>query len=75
MIASFGVMKEMAGLDPSAVAGGISEALITTATGLLIALGAVIPMHIFNSMADKVELEIQESASQLLDCVATKTRS
>ena len=71
MIGSFGAMKQMGGLDAGAVAGGIAEALITTATGLLIALGAVIPFHVFTSMADKIDLEIKESASELLDCVAT----
>ena len=70
MIAAFtGMMEE--GVTGKAVAGGIAEALITTAAGLLIALFAVIPYHIFSAMADKVELEIEEAGSELLDFVAT----
>ncbi len=70
MIGSFAAMREM-GADAAGVAGGISEALITTATGLLIALGAVIPYHIFSGMSDRVELEIEEASSELLDFVTT----
>lgn len=72
MIRSFGAMKALGGLSGPAVAGGISEALITTAAGLLIALGAVIPYNIFISMAQKTELEIEEAGSELLDFVATR---
>jgi len=70
MIAAFEGMKA-GGVDNKAVAGGISEALITTAAGLLIALFAVIPYNIFSSMSDKIELEIEEAGSELLDFVAT----
>ena len=38
MISSFDVMASSAGLDPGAVAGGIGEALITTAAGLIVAM-------------------------------------
>jgi biopolymer transport protein ExbB len=70
MIAAFtGMMEE--GVTGKAVAGGIAEALITTAAGLLIALFAVIPYNVFTAMADKVELEIEEAGSELLDFIAT----
>ena len=72
MIASFNAMAGAGGLDAGGVAAGISEALITTAAGLLIALFAVIPYHIFSAMTDKVELEIEEAGSELLDFVATR---
>ncbi|MHC4503958.1 MAG: MotA/TolQ/ExbB proton channel family protein [Planctomycetota bacterium] len=69
MIRSFAIMSSMEGLQAGAVAGGIAEALVTTAAGLLIAIAAVIPYHIFMSMANKVELEIEETSTELLDYV------
>jgi biopolymer transport protein ExbB/biopolymer transport protein TolQ len=69
MIKSFDKLAQ-AGLDAGAVGAGISEALITTAAGLLIALGAVIPFNIFTSMAENVELEIDEASSEMLEFLA-----
>jgi len=70
MIFSFSNLKQ--GADSNAVAMGIAEALITTAAGLLIALWAVIPYHMFTSAASKIDLEIEEASSELLDFVATR---
>ena len=39
--------------DPSLVAGGIAEALITTAFGMLVAILALIPYAIFRAMTDR----------------------
>ena len=61
MIASFNALAR-AGVEAGAVAAGISEALITTASGLLIALAAVIPYNIFLAMSEKIELEIEETS-------------
>ncbi|MDP6523080.1 MAG: MotA/TolQ/ExbB proton channel family protein [Kiritimatiellia bacterium] len=69
MIKSFEKLAEAA--DPAIIGIGISEALITTAAGLLIALGAVIPYSIFVSMAEDIELEIDESSSEMLEFLAT----
>lgn len=72
MIASFDNLADAGGLDPGgAVASGIAEALITTAAGLIIALFALVPYNWFTSMADKIDLEIQEARTELLDYVAT----
>jgi biopolymer transport protein ExbB len=69
MIASFGALQ---GGDQATVANGIAEALITTAAGLIIAVFAMIPHGFFTSLADKIDLEIEESTSELLDFVATR---
>ena len=52
------------GVDAGAVGVGISEALITTAAGLIIALGAVIPYSYFTSVADKAEETICQSVQR-----------
>ena len=52
MINSFSVMAEAAGLDPGAVAGGISEALITTAAGLIASLILIFPYNILDGMSE-----------------------
>jgi len=74
MIASFGALSA-AGVEASGVASGIAEALITTATGLLIALAAVIPYNVFTAMSNRIELEIDEACSELLDRIATRAGS
>lgn len=53
------------------VASGISEALITTAVGLIIALTAVIPQSVFNRWSDEIELEIEESSTELIEHILT----
>lgn len=70
MIMAFGELRH--GTDSAGVALGISEALVTTAAGLIIALWAVIPYHIFTSSAGQIDLEIEEATSELLDFVATR---
>ena len=73
MIASFKALSMAGGgLDAGLVAGGISEALITTAAGLLIALSAVIPYNSFSAMTEKIELEIEEASTEVLDFVSTR---
>ncbi len=71
MIAAFAGLAE-AGVAAETVAIGIKEALVTTATGLIIALIAVIPYNVFSGMTDEIELEIEEASSELLDFVATE---
>lgn len=73
MIASFDGLAEAgsAGGGGGAVAAGIAEALITTAAGLLIALAAVIPQSVFYRWSDEIELEIEESTSELVEFILT----
>ena len=72
MIKAFGNMAAAGGLEGAAVAGGISEALVTTAAGLLIALAAVIPYNYFTGLSDRIALDIDEAATELIDFVATR---
>jgi len=68
MIRSFDKMSEMAGLDPSAVAGGISEALITTASGLIVAIPAVVAYNLFSRRIEEYNIGIEEC---VMDVVAS----
>ena len=72
MIKSFNAMAGAGALEGSVVAGGISEALITTAAGLLIAMAAVIPYHYFMGRAEAVETHIHEAGMELLDFVTLR---
>jgi biopolymer transport protein ExbB/TolQ len=73
MITSF---KELAvGADAAKVGVGISEALVTTAAGLIIALAAVIPYSYFISISNRIELEIEEAATETLDLLVTEVDS
>lgn len=72
MIVAFqGLMEKSASGDNAEVARGIAEALTTTAVGLIIALMAVIPYSIFNRWSDEIELEIEESSTELIEHILT----
>jgi biopolymer transport protein ExbB len=72
MINSFQNLAETSGVDAGAVGVGISEALITTASGLIIALGAVVPYSFFASVSDKTELDIEEASAEILNLLAAE---
>ena len=57
--------EENAGIG--AVAAGISEALVTTALGLLVAVPAVWFFNIFTSKIDTFTVEMDNSSSELID--------
>jgi biopolymer transport protein ExbB/TolQ len=70
MIASFNAMAESGGLDAGGVAAGISEALVTTAAGLIIAIPAVVAYNIFSKKVDRHILQIEDATSELADFIA-----
>ena len=53
--------------NPALVAVGISEALITTATGLMIGIPALFFFNMFNSKVSKLVLEMEESTGLLME--------
>lgn len=69
MIRSFNSMAA-GGVDAGGVASGISEALVTTAAGLIIAIPAVVAYNLFAKQIDRYALEIEETMMQFLDFVA-----
>jgi biopolymer transport protein ExbB/biopolymer transport protein TolQ len=50
-----------------AVAGGISEALVTTAFGLLVAIPAVMAFNYFTARVESFDVEMDNSSSELVD--------
>ncbi|HWE85754.1 MAG TPA: MotA/TolQ/ExbB proton channel family protein [Terracidiphilus sp.] len=50
-----------------AVAGGISEALVTTAFGLLVAIPAVMAFNYFTGRVESFDVEMDNSSSELID--------
>jgi biopolymer transport protein ExbB len=53
--------------DPTVLAGGISEALITTAAGLCVAIPALIFHRHLNAKVDRYALQMEEQAVKLVD--------
>ncbi len=56
-----------------AVAGGISEALVTTAIGLLVAIPAVWLYNYFTSKLEAFDVEMDNSSSELVDYFLKKS--
>ncbi|HKT23692.1 MAG TPA: MotA/TolQ/ExbB proton channel family protein, partial [Terriglobales bacterium] len=50
-----------------AVAGGISEALVTTAIGLFVAIPAVMMFNYFTNKVEAFDVEMDNSSSELID--------
>ena len=66
MIGSFDIMSEAGMGQPHAVTGGVAEALIATATGLLIAILTLIPYNYFSARVEK-EMDAMEHFSSSLE--------
>lgn len=67
MISSFEALAEVGLGNPEAVAGGISEALITTATGLMIALPTQTAYNYFTNRVSQFAMDMEISSSVLLE--------
>jgi len=70
MIKSFGVLAEQGLKNPEKVAEGISEALITTATGLAIAIPAALFYNWFSTKVSRFVLEMETGSNMLLETFA-----
>ncbi len=66
MVRAFNKVAEYSGqVDPSILAGGIWEALLTTAAGLSVAIPAVVMLHYFDRKIEKISFLLSKF-SQLL---------
>jgi biopolymer transport protein ExbB len=69
MISAFGSIAAAGQVEASLVAGGIKIALITTATGLLIAIPVNVAYNFFVSRIDKLIREMEEGTANVLNLV------
>lgn len=69
MIRAFEGIARAGEVKATVVASGISEALITTATGLAISFPVLIMYNYFTSKIDRFVLEMEESTTELIDAV------
>ncbi len=67
MIGAFWAIAKAGLNNPALVAIGISEALITTATGLIIAIPVLASYNYFSSRVSKMVLEMEESSALMLE--------
>lgn len=65
MISSFGVMAANGINQPHAITGGVAEALIATATGLLIAIVSLVPYNAFTARVESTLASIDRYGSRL----------
>ena len=55
--------------DPRALSGGIAEALIATATGLCVAIPALISYRYLRGRVDRIVIEMEKNAIRIADAV------
>jgi biopolymer transport protein ExbB len=69
MINAFEAIAQADQVNAKLVASGISEALITTATGLTIAIPATLGYNYFVSVIDRFTIEMEEAAMELIEAL------
>ena len=70
MINAFRKIEELGDVEPSAVAGGISEALITTASGLVVGIIIQFCYNFFANKIDQIIADMQEHTAAFVDILA-----
>ncbi len=65
LIHSFGLLGEDQIQAPMALTGGIAEALVNTAFGLVIAITALIPFNYLNSQLERTRHELEDTGTQM----------
>jgi biopolymer transport protein ExbB len=72
MIQVFGVVAQQGVGQADALAGGISQAMITTATGLAIAIPALAAYNYYVSKAEAIVLEIERLVLELIKLIVER---
>lgn len=70
MISAFNSIASQGVGNPGLLAGGISEALLTTATGLCVAIPALVAHRALLSRAESLTGELEDLSSDLLEALA-----
>lgn len=66
MMKTFNIISQQGIGQTSVLSGGISEALITTVTGLAIGIPALVAFNYFTNKAESLVMDIEEHSSTLL---------
>lgn len=74
MIHAFGLLGGQELGSPTAITGGIAEALIATAFGLAIAITALIPFNWLNARLEKMKHYLENAATRL-ELIVRKTKT
>lgn len=72
MVTAFSAIAVKGANSPTVVAGGIAEALITTAYGLIIAIPAILAYNYLTSRYETVVLETEHAMSEFVDFVEAR---
>ncbi len=67
LIRAFRVISSQGIGDPQALSGGISEALITTVAGLIVAIPTLVVHNYFARRVERINLEMEQTVSDILD--------
>ncbi|MFH0778575.1 MAG: MotA/TolQ/ExbB proton channel family protein [Candidatus Eisenbacteria bacterium] len=73
MIHAFEAIAAAEQVSAKLVASGISEALITTAAGLIVAIPTQTAYNYFTSRVDRFVVEMEEASAELLDAIAERS--
>jgi biopolymer transport protein ExbB len=71
MIGAFQVIQEAgAAVDPAKLAGGIWEALLTTAFGLTVAIPVLAAFYLFDARIERLRVQMQDTGAEILRLLA-----
>ena len=70
MVNAFQAIKVAGDVEPTAVAGGIAEALITTVAGLVIAIPIQFFHNLFASRIDRIIVDMEEHTAAFIDMLS-----
>jgi biopolymer transport protein ExbB len=70
IIETFGVIRAFGQTDPGLMAGGISQALVTTAAGLIIAIPLLLAHAVLRGRVNRIIAEAEKQAATLLNILA-----
>jgi len=73
IIRSFNALSSGTTVDPRALSGGIAEALVCTAAGLVVAIPSLIAYRYFRGRVDRIVIEMEKDAIRLGDAVEAVT--
>jgi len=65
LIRSFGLLGDQELQAPTVLTGGIAQALIATAFGLVIAVTALVPYNYLNSQLEQARRELEDTGTQM----------